>query len=79
MEDRIDPSGGFVIRADPALTVVEGDVLGIVHAAAESDLAVGMKVIEEAITIGDEPGTCLDLVATRITADGSEKWKRPKR
>jgi pyrimidine-nucleoside phosphorylase len=79
MEDRIDPSVGFVIRADPALTVVEGDVLGIVHAASESDLAVGMKVIEEAITIGDEPGTCLDLVATRITADGSEKWKRPKR
>lgn len=77
MEDTVDPSVGFVITAKPGEKVSAGDTLAMIHARDDSGLREGMRVLNEAITLGDQPGKCLDLVSTRITASGSEPWQRP--
>lgn len=77
MEDTVDPAVGFVISAKPGDEVTAGDTLAVVHARDDAGLNQGMRVLAEAITLGDEPGKCLDLVSTRITASGSERWQRP--
>ncbi|MEP6508155.1 MAG: thymidine phosphorylase [Gemmatimonadales bacterium] len=77
MEDTIDPSVGFVIDVRPGSPVRRGDVIATIHARNESGVAAGAKVLDEAILIGDEPGECLPLVSTRITADGVVDWQKP--
>ena len=77
MEDHVDPGVGFVIYAKPGAKVTRGERLATIHAASEDDLRRGHGVLAEAITIGDEPGKSLPLIATRISASGTELWKPP--
>ena len=77
MEDSIDPGVGFMIDVDPGDAVKEGDVLATIYARTEAGIAAGKRVLAEAITIGDEAGTCLPLISRRITADGVAAWARP--
>jgi len=77
MEDQIDPGVGFVITAKPGASVTRGEVLAIVHARDEAGTRQGRAVLSEAITIGDEPGSALPLVSTRISITGSAPWERP--
>jgi thymidine phosphorylase len=72
MEDRVDPSVGFVISAKPSDRVMKGQSLGIIHARSKEDLAVGRRVLEEAIVIGESVPVSLPLVSHRITARGVE-------
>ena len=78
IEDVIDPGVGFVIDVKPGNAVRRGDVLATVHAGDTEGLDTGLKVLEEAIAIGDEPGTCLKLVSLRVTAEKSTEWVRPR-
>ncbi|MFL5478208.1 MAG: thymidine phosphorylase, partial [Gemmatimonadaceae bacterium] len=72
MEDSVDPSVGFVISAKPGARVEEGQPLAVVHASSEKQVALGISVLEDAITIGDTPSASLPLVSHRITANGVE-------
>jgi len=78
MEDEVDPSVGFVIYARPGARVARGERLATVHARDESGIRKGIEVLTEAITIGDDKPALLPLVSTRISAEGSADWSRPK-
>lgn len=73
MEDRIDPSVGFVITVKPGMHIVKGQTLATIHARSESDLAVGRSVLKSAIAIGDAADPPLPLVSHRVTARGVEQ------
>lgn len=77
MEDTIDPAVGFVITAKPGDQVTRGQILATIHAADENGIREGKRVLSEAITIDDEPGTCMDLISTRISTEGESIWERP--
>ena len=77
MEDKIDPSVGFIITSDPGDTVKSGDVLATIHALDDAGLKEGRKALKQAIRIGDEPAKCLPLISVKITSNGTEQWIRP--
>jgi pyrimidine-nucleoside phosphorylase len=72
MEDRIDPSVGYVLTAKPGDTVTKGQSLATIHARSEADLRVGAEALEKAIEIGDEVRLPLPLVSHRVTGHGVE-------
>ncbi len=81
MEDQVDPSVGFVIRARPGDVVKIGEPLATIFARDEAGLAAGMATLSEGITIADEADPPLPLVSHRVTADGiavyeAEPWVR---
>ena len=78
MEDEIDPGVGFVIHAKPGARVSRGESLATIHARDDAGIRQGRAVLSEAITIGDEPGSGLPLISTRISASGTGKWQRPE-
>ena len=77
MEDIIDPGVGFVITAKPGDRVTRGQTLATIHARDEKGIREGKRVLSEAVTIDDQPGTCLDLISMRISRDGAAPWQRP--
>lgn len=81
MEDAIDPSVGFVIRARPGDVVAVGEPLATIFARDEAGVAAGMAALGEAITLADEADPPLPLVSHRIAKDGvtvyeAEPWVR---
>ncbi|MGZ3333017.1 MAG: thymidine phosphorylase [Gemmatimonadaceae bacterium] len=74
MEDRIDPSVGFVITAKPGLHVAKDQSLATIHARSEEDLTLGRSILESAIVIGDSlvDPLPLPLLSHRVTARGVE-------
>lgn len=71
MEDRIDPSVGFVITAKPGHHVAKGQSLATIHARSREDLTLGRSILEEAIVIGDSLVTQpLPLLSHWVTAHG---------
>jgi len=73
MEDKVDPSVGFVITAKPGNRVAKGQTLGTIHARSKEDLALGRSVLESALVIGDSAGPPLPLVSHRVTVRGVEQ------
>jgi pyrimidine-nucleoside phosphorylase len=73
MEDKVDPSVGFVITAKPGHHVTKGQSLATIHARSDDDLAVGRSVLEKAIVIGASAEPPLPLVSHRVTARGVEQ------
>ena len=72
MEEKVDPSVGFVITAKPALHVMKGQVLATIHARSKKDLDTAWSVLERAIVISDSGPPPLPLVSHRITVRGVE-------
>jgi pyrimidine-nucleoside phosphorylase len=72
MEDRIDPAVGFVIDAKPGNHVARDQTLGMVHARNKADLEVGLRVLAEAIVVGEGTPSVLPLVSHVVTARGVE-------
>jgi pyrimidine-nucleoside phosphorylase len=72
MEERVDPSVGFVIAAKPGLHVTKGQSLATIHARSSEELEVGRAALERAIVIGHSAPTPLPLVSHRVTARGVE-------
>jgi pyrimidine-nucleoside phosphorylase len=77
MEDKVDPSVGFVITAKPGDRVRRGQTLATIHALDDDGLREGKRALIEAIKIGDDPPAPLPLVSVRITAAGVNKWESP--
>jgi pyrimidine-nucleoside phosphorylase len=74
MEDRVDPSVGFVIVAKPGDRVAKGQTLATIHARSREDLEVGRVALEQAIVISDSTPASLPLVSHRVTARGVETF-----
>jgi pyrimidine-nucleoside phosphorylase len=72
MEEKVDPSVGFVITAQPQDRVLKGQLLATIHAQSKKDLETGRSVLEKAIVISDSAPPPLPLVSHRITAGGVE-------
>ena len=73
MEDKVDPSVGFVITAKPENHVMKGQTLATIFARSKEGLDTGRSVLERAIVISDSAPPPLPLVSHRITARGVEK------
>ena len=73
MEEKVDPSVGFVITAKPEDHVLKGQVLATICARSKKDLETARSVLEQAIVISDSAPPPLPLVSHRITARGVER------
>jgi pyrimidine-nucleoside phosphorylase len=73
MEEKVDPSVGFVITANPENHVLKGQTLATIYARSKKDLETGRSVLEQAIVISDSAPPPLPLVSHRITARGVER------
>jgi pyrimidine-nucleoside phosphorylase len=72
MEEKVDPSVGFVITAKPQDHVLKGQALATIYARTKKDLETGRSVLEQAIVIADSAPAPLPLVSHRITVRGVE-------
>jgi pyrimidine-nucleoside phosphorylase len=72
MDEKVDPSVGFVITAKPGMRVTKGQGLATIHARSREDLNVGRSTLEHAIVIGDSASAPLPLISHRVTARGVE-------
>lgn len=73
MEDRIDPSVGFVITAKPGDRVEAGEALASIYAADQTGLRIGLEALRKAIQIvQEEPPAPLPLISHRVTKAGVE-------
>ena len=77
MEDRIDPSVGFVITAKPGDRVRRGQILATIHALDDAGIREGKRALSEAISIADARVAPLPLVSVKITSEGLSKWEKP--
>lgn len=75
VEDRVDPSVGFVITARPGDIVRAGEPLGTVFARDRAGVATGMAVLGDAIRIAEDADPPLPLISHRVSADGVERWE----
>jgi len=73
MEDTIDPSVGFVVKAKPGNRVRKGQPLASIHARSPEGLELGRSILEEAIVVGPSKVEALPLVSHRVTARGAEE------
>jgi pyrimidine-nucleoside phosphorylase len=71
VEDAVDPTVGFVITVKPGDPVRAGEPIASVFARDEAGIALGLRALGEAVTIG-ETGRLTPLVSHRITARGVE-------
>jgi pyrimidine-nucleoside phosphorylase len=65
-EDTVDHAAGFTRLAKVGERVAAGDVLGVVHASREEQLAEARAALEGAVAIGDAPCAPEALIVERI-------------
>ena len=75
VDDRIDPSVGFVITARPGDVVKAGEPLATVFASDRLHVGLGMSVLREAVRIADDAEPPLPLVSHRVTEAGVEVYE----
>lgn len=81
MDDDVDPSVGFVIRARPGDVVRAGEPLATIFARDPRGVDAGRAALREAFSITDEAEPPLPLVSHRVTRAGAfpfeaEPWVR---
>jgi pyrimidine-nucleoside phosphorylase len=78
MEDKVDPSVGFIMKVKPGDRISAGDELAEIHVADEASRARASRIIRNAVRITDEPGEApLPLVSHRVDANGTHLWEHP--
>ncbi len=75
IDDEIDHSVGFVIRARPGDVVRVGEPLATIFARDEAGIAAGMASLAEAFVISDEAEPPLPLVSHRVSRAGVEQYE----
>lgn len=70
IEDRIDPSVGFVITARPGDWVEQGEPLATIFARDGAGVEAGRHALRQAILIADEADPPLPLVSHRVSGEG---------
>jgi pyrimidine-nucleoside phosphorylase len=73
MEDRVDPTVGFVITAKPGDWVEAGEPLATILARDESGIAAGKLALSQAIRIAEEADPPLPLISHRVSSAGIER------
>ncbi len=76
MEDRIDPSVGFVITARPGDWVEAGEPLATIFARDRAGVESGRLTLRNAIVIAEEADPPLPLISHRVSKDGVELYER---
>jgi pyrimidine-nucleoside phosphorylase len=76
VDDRIDPTVGFVITVKPGDWVSAGEPLATIFARDGAGVTLGKATLAQAIRIGDEADLPLPLISHRITAGGVERYAR---
>ncbi|MBI4540635.1 MAG: thymidine phosphorylase [Gemmatimonadetes bacterium] len=72
--ERIDPRVGFTLEVRPGTPVRGRQVMATAYAGSASGAARGLKILQEAIEVGDEvKGRPLPLISHRVTAAGVEE------
>ena len=74
MEDRVDPTVGFVITAKPGDWVEIGEPLATIFARDRSGIDLGRSALRGAIVIAEEADPPLPLVSHRVTSAGVEPY-----
>ncbi len=74
MDDRVDPTVGFVITARPGDVVRRGEPLATVFARDADGIRVGSDALRHAITLADDADPPLPLISHRVTAAGVERY-----
>lgn len=74
VEDKVDPSVGFVITARPGDFVRKGEPLATVYASNGAGIAAGLKALTEAVRIAEEAEPPLPLISHRVTEAGVEQY-----
>lgn len=72
MEDRLDPSVGFVITARPGDWVEQGEPLATIFARDRAGIDSGRAALRAALLIADEADPPLPLVSHRVSHAGIE-------
>lgn len=75
VEDRIDPSVGFVITAQPGDIVRAGEPLATIFARDAAGVMAGRAALAESIRIADEGDPPLPLISHRVTEAGTELYE----
>ena len=75
IDDTLDHSVGFVIRARPGDVVRVGEPLATIFARDEAGIAAGMASLAEAFVISDEAEPPLPLVSHRVSRAGVEPYE----
>ena len=74
VDDRIDPSVGFVITARPGDIVRAGEPLATVFAKDRGGVQAGLAALRASITIGEDADPPLPLISHRVTEGGVELY-----
>ena len=72
MEDSVDASVGFVIKARPGDWVEQGEPLATIFARDRVGVETGRQTLAQAIIIADEADPPIPLVSHRVTSAGVE-------
>jgi pyrimidine-nucleoside phosphorylase len=72
IDDRIDPSVGFVITARPGDWVELGEPLATIFARDRAGVESGRQALRQALVIADEADPPLPLISHRVDASGVE-------
>jgi pyrimidine-nucleoside phosphorylase len=72
MDDRVDPSVGFVITARPGDWVEHGEPLATIFARDRGGVESGRQALRQALVIADEADPPLPLISHRVNASGVE-------
>jgi pyrimidine-nucleoside phosphorylase len=72
MEDRIDPSVGFVITARPGDWVEQAEPLATIFARDRAGVESGRQALRQALIIADEADPPLPLISHRVNSSGVE-------
>jgi len=75
VEDRIDPTVGFVITARPGDLVRAGEPLATIFARDAGGVAEGRAALERAVAIRDEADPPLPLISHRVTELGATPYE----
>ncbi len=65
-EDAVDPAVGFDIVAPPGVRVAAGESLIAIHARTRDDVAAVRPMLEQALTMADEPPASRPLILDRL-------------
>src|SRR5438552_170430 len=72
LDDRVDPSVGFVITARPGDWVEQGEPLATIFARDRTGVETGRQALPQAVVISDEADPPLPLVSHRVSNAGVE-------
>ncbi len=74
VDDRSDPSVGFVITARPGDWIEAGEPMATIFARDRAGVGTGRHALRSAVVIADESEPPLPLVSHRVTANGAERY-----